>query len=45
MEYSAESLHYLHIAYVLMFLGQLAYVLWLVTRWNKVKREDNDRNA
>jgi len=33
MEYSAESLRYLHIAYTILIVGQLAYATWLFTRW------------
>ena len=39
MEYSAESLRYLHIAYTLLITGQLAYVAWLATRWSRTSRE------
>ena len=37
MEYSAESLRYLHVAYVLMIASQLAYVAWLGIRWSRTK--------
>ncbi|GAA3762327.1 hypothetical protein [Terriglobus aquaticus] len=39
MEYSAESIRFLHAAYALMALGQAAYVTFLVKRWNRVKLE------
>ena len=39
MEYSAESLRFLHVAYVLMALGQIAYVAFLARLWNRVKAE------
>ena len=38
MEYSAESLRYLHIAYTLLITGQLGYVVWLATRWWRTAR-------
>lgn len=37
MEYSAESLRYLHLAYVLMIVGQIAYVAWLGARWSRTE--------
>jgi hypothetical protein len=39
MEYSAESIRFLHAAYVLMALGQAAYVGFLARRWSRVKAE------
>ena len=36
MEYSAESIRFLHAAYALMALGQIAYVAFLARRWSRV---------
>ncbi len=36
MEYSAESLRYLHIAYTIFIAVQVSYVAWLAARWNRV---------
>jgi DNA-binding MurR/RpiR family transcriptional regulator len=35
MEYSAESIRFLHSAYALMALGQILYVAFLVRRWTR----------
>ena len=39
MEYSAESIRFLHVAYALMALGQLAYVAFLARRWSRVNSD------
>lgn len=39
MEYSAESVRYLHIAYSLFILIQVGYVGWLVVRWRRVQAQ------
>lgn len=39
MEYSAESIRFLHTAYILMALGQIAYVAFLVRRWSRAQAE------
>ncbi len=43
MEYSAESLRYLHIAYTILIAGQIAYAAWLALRWSRITRNDADR--
>ena len=42
MEYSAESVRFLHVAYTLMILGQVAYVSFLARRWSRIN-SDADR--
>ena len=44
MDYSADSLRFLHIAYVLMALGQAGYVAFLLRRWSQVN-SDASRSA
>lgn len=39
MEYSAESIRFLHTAYILMALGQAAYVAFLARRWSRAQTE------
>lgn len=39
MEYSADSIRFLHVAYALMFLGQVLYVAFLVRRWARAKAD------
>ena len=39
MDYSAESIRFLHAAYVLMALGQIAYVTFLARRWSRVNAD------
>ncbi len=36
MGYSADSIRYLHIAYVLFIAVQIAYVAWLAAQWVRV---------
>lgn len=48
MEYSAESVRFLYVAYALMALGQIAYVGFLAKRWNDAQKSTDpaeDRNA
>lgn len=45
MEYSAESIRFLHLCYALLITGQIAYVLWMAVRWSRLKREGTRRNA
>lgn len=42
MEYSADSLHYLHIAYTIFIVVQVAYVAWLIVRWKRVQAATRD---
>lgn len=42
MEYSADSLRYLHIAYTIFVVVQVAYVAWLIMRWNRVQAATRD---
>lgn len=39
MEYSAESIRFLHAAYILMALGQAAYVAFLARRWSRAQAD------
>ena len=39
MEYSAESVRYLHVAYALFIAVQVGYVAWLGRRWNRVQAD------
>ena len=39
MDYSAESLMYLRIAYTVLLVGQGGYVVWLVQRWRQTTRK------
>ena len=38
MDYSAESLRYLHIAYTVLIAGQVSYAAWLAARWSRTAR-------
>ncbi len=42
MDYSADSLRYLHIAYTIFIVVQVAYVAWLVLRWKRVNAAAQD---
>lgn len=38
MDWSPEGVHYLHIAYTAIILGQVIYVAWLAARWARVSK-------
>ena len=35
MDYSAESIRYLHIAYTILITTQIAYAAWLLVRYQR----------
>ena len=37
MGYSAESVHYLYIAYAIFIGVQVGYIAWLCVRWSQVQ--------
>lgn len=39
MEYSAESIRYLHIAFTILIVTQAAYAVWLITRWLRTSKQ------
>ncbi len=47
MDYSAESVRYLHIAYAIFIAVQISYVVWLAALWrrlNNTSQVPHDRN-
>lgn len=39
MQYSSMSIHFLWIAYILVFVAQVSFAAWLVARWRQTSRE------
>lgn len=39
MQYTASSIHFLYAAYAAMILGNVAYAIFVVTRWLKVNKK------
>lgn len=39
MQYSAESIHFLWIAYAAMIAGNVGYSIWLAVRWSRTKTD------
>lgn len=39
MQYSSMSIHFLWIAYILVFVAQLAFGVWVASRWRRTSRE------
>lgn len=42
MDYSAESLRYLHIAFTILIASQVAYAIWLGVRWSRTSDRMRD---
>ena len=39
MQYSSMSIHFLWIAYILVFVAQVSFAAWLIARWRYTSRE------